>query len=283
MKPHGSYISDIILLLFFTVLTLLSIFNPILSNTFLKPVLGIIFVAFIPGYALISFLFPSNNELSFSERLLLSFASSVAIVGLVGFILNYTSFGIHLTIIALILFILVISFSLLTFFRRRYTDDSFNPEFTPTLSGIKKVFVREEGIDKALSIILIILIIFAVSMTTYAVVKPKQPEKFTEFYILGSDGKMSNYPTQLSSGVNGHATIVIVNHEKVPTSYLLVYNYNGTTVSETNITLQDGQNISVPMTIVTGNTGKKEVELLLYKQPDQQNVYLSLRFWVTVV
>jgi hypothetical protein len=37
------------------------------------------------------------------------------------------------------------------------------------------------------------------------------------------------------------------------------------------------------MTIVTGNTGKKEVELLLYKQPDQQNVYLSLRFWVTVV
>jgi uncharacterized membrane protein len=283
MKSRGSYIIDIILLLFFTALTLLSIFNPIISNSFLKPVLGIIFIAFIPGYVLISFLFPSNGEISLSERLLLSFGSSVAIVGLVGFILNYTSFGIRLEIIVEILTVIVILFSLLTFLRRRYTNDSYNPEFTPTLSGIKRAFVKEKGIDKALSIILIILVVLAISMTTYAVVKPKQPEKFTEFYVLGSDGKMSNYPTNLTSSENGNITIVIVNHENVPTSYLLVYNFNGTTVSENNITLQDGQNISVPLTIVPGNSGKKEVELLLYKQPDHQNVDLSLRFWVNVV
>ena len=69
---------------------------------------------------LISFLFPSNNEITMSERLLLSFASSVAIVGLVGFVLNYTSFGIHIAIIALILGVMVLLFSFLTFFRRRY-------------------------------------------------------------------------------------------------------------------------------------------------------------------
>jgi uncharacterized membrane protein len=120
-------------------------------------------------------------------------------------------------------------------------------------------------------------------MTTYAVVKPKQPENFTEFYILGSEGKMSNYPTNLTSGESGNINIVIVNHETVPTSYLLVYNYNGTTVSKNYITLQNDQNISIPTTIVTGSTGKKEVELLLYKLPDQQNVSLSLRFWVNVV
>ena len=283
MKSRGSYINDIILLLFFTALTLLSIFNPLLSNTFLRPILGVIFIALIPGYALISFLFPSNNEINMSERLLLSFASSVAIVGLVGFVLNYSSFGIHIAIIALILGVMVLLFSLLTFFRRRYAADSYTPEFTPTFSGIKKVFVKESGIDKALSIILIILIIFAVSMTTYAVVKPKQAENFSEFYILGSDGKMSNYPTNLTSGENGNITVVIVNHEHAPTSYNMVYNYNGTTVSENNFTLQNGQNISVPLTIVTGNTGKKEVELLLYKQQDKQNVYRSLHFWINVV
>ena len=283
MKSSGTHISDIILLLFFTALTLLSIFYPLFGDIFLKPVLGIIFIAFIPGYALISFLFPSNDELNLSERLILSFGSSVAIVGLVGFTLNYTSFGIHLEIIALILTIIIILFSLLTFFRRRYTEYSYNPEFTPTLNGIKNAFVREKGIDKALSVIIVILVVFAVSMTTYAVVKPKQPEKFTEFYILGSDGKMSNYPTNLTSGENGNVTIMIVNHENVPTSYILVYNYNGTTVSKNYITLQDGQNISVPLSIVTGNTGKKEVELLLYKQPDQRNVYLSLHFWVNVL
>jgi uncharacterized membrane protein len=283
MKSRGSYIIDIILLLFFTALTLLSIFNPIISNSFLKPVLGIIFIAFIPGYALISFLFPSNGEITLSERLLLSFGTSVAIVGLVGFILNYTSFGIRLEIIVEILTAIVILFSLLTVLRRIYTEDSYNPEFTPTLSRIKGGFVKEKGLDKALSIILVILIVFAISMTTYAVVKPKQPEKFTEFYILGSDGKMSNYPTNLTSGESGNINIVIVNHETIPTSYLLVYNYNGTTVSKNYITLQNDQNISIPTTIVTGSTGKKEVELLLYKLPDQQNVSLSLRFWVNVV
>lgn len=283
MKSRGSYINDIILLLFFTALTMLSIFNPVLSDTFLRPVLGIIFIAFIPGYAFISFLFPINDDINMSERLLLSFASSVAIVGLVGFVLNYTPFGIHIAIIALILTVMVLLFSILTFFRRRYAADSYNPEFIPTLSGIKKVFVKESGIDKALSIIIVILIIFAVSMTTYAVVKPKQAENFTEFYILGSDGKLSNYPTNITSGENGHINAVIVNHERAPTSYLLVYNYNGTIVSENSITLQNGQNISVPITIVTGNVGSKEVELLLYKQPDQQNVYRSLHFWVNVV
>ena len=283
MKSHGSYLTDIILLLFLTALTLLSIFNPILSNTILKQVLGIIFIAFLPGYAIISFLFPINDEINMSERLLLSFATSIAIIGLIGFILNYTSFGIHLAIIALILTIIIILFSLLTFLRRRYNNNSFNPEFTPTLKGIRRVFLLESGIDKALSLVLIVLIVLAVSMTTYAVVKPKQPEKFTEFYILGSDGLMSNYPTNLTSGTNGQITAVIVNHENVPTSYLMIYQYNGTTISENNFTLQDGQNMSIPITIVTGNTGKKEIELLLYKQPDEQNVYRSLHFWINVV
>ena len=283
MKSHGSYITDIIILLFLTGLTLLSIFNPLLSNTFLKQILGIVFIAFLPGYAIISFLFPINDEINLSERLLLSFATSVAIVGLIGFTLNYTSFGIHLPIIALILTVIIIVFSILTFLRRRYSDDTFTPEFAPTLNGIKNAFIRESGIDKGLSIILIVLIVLAVSMTTYAVVQPKQPEKFTEFYILGSDGLMSNYPTNLTSGESGHITAVIVNHENAPATYLMIYTYNGTIISENNFTLQDGQNMSIPITIITGNTGKKEVQLLLYKQPDEQNVYRSLHFWVNVV
>ena len=48
-ESHGSYITDIIILLFLTGLTLLSIFNPLRNNTFLKQILGIVFIAFLPG------------------------------------------------------------------------------------------------------------------------------------------------------------------------------------------------------------------------------------------
>ena len=282
MKSRGYYITDIILLLLITGLTIFVIYNPVLSNTWLRAVLGIVFIAFLPGYAVVSFLFPKNGDIGLSERLLLSFATSVAIVGLTGFILNYTPFGIHLNIMALIFLILIVVFSILTLIKRSFIVDSFNPEFTPTLRGIKKVFLNEKKIDKFLSIILIILVVFAISMTTYAVVKPKQSEKFTEFYILGSDGKMNNYPTNLSTGAIGNVTTVIVNNENTTTSYLLVYNYNGSTVSENNITLKSGENISIPYSIVAGNAGNNEVEFLLYKQPDKKNVYRSLHFWVNV-
>jgi uncharacterized membrane protein len=282
MKSRGYYITDIILLLLFTGLAIFVIFNPVLSNTLLRAVLGIVFVAFLPGYAVVSFLFPKNEDIGLSERLLLSFATSVAIAGLTGFVLNYTSFGIHLNIMALVFLILIVVFSILTLIKRSIIDDSFNPEFTPTLRGIKQVFLNEKKFDKYLSIILIILVVFAVSMTTYAVVKPKQSENFTEFYILGSDGKMYNYPTNLTAGEIGNITTVIVNNEQTKTSYLLVYNYNGSTVSEKGITLQSGENISIPYSIVAGNTGNNEVEFLLYKEPDEHNVYLSLHFWVNV-
>ncbi len=283
MKPRGIYITDISLLLFFTVLTILSLFIPILSSSFIKPILGIIFIAFLPGYAFISYLFPKNDDMRLLERLLLSFATSVAIVALVGFVLNYTPFGIHLEIMALIISMIIILFTILAYFKRLSTDGSFYLEFKPTIVKIKNLFYREDRIDKVLSVVLLILIVLSISMTAYAIVKPKQSENFTEFYILGANGKMSNYPTTIKINETGNLTVGIVNHENVPTSYLIVFNINGTNVSENNITLQNGEQRNIPYNFKSNNTGKKEVEFLLYKQPNLQNVYLSLHFWVNAV
>ena len=284
MKLHDTYITDIILLLLFTALTMLFIFIPVLSTTILKAVLGILFVSFLPGYSLISFLFPKNGNINLSERLLLSFATSVAIVTLLGFILNYTPFGIHLEIMALILTVFIILFAILTYINRRSIDKSeaFNPEFKPTVKGIKKIVEKEDKVDKHLSIILTILIILTISMTTYAIVKPKPAENFTEFYILGANG-MSNYPTTLNSGQNASLTVVIVNHENEPTSYLMIFKSNGTKIAENIITLQNGQRMELPINFTAGNPGQSEVEFLLYKKPDLQNVYLSLHFWITIL
>ena len=284
MIKRNIYITDMLLIYLFTALTILFTFIPLPGNDMIKPVLGVIFIAFLPGYTLISFLFPRNTDISSTERLLLSFATSVAISALVGFILNFLPYGIHLGIIIYILVIFILYFSVITIIRRRIIggDESYHPNIGTTFIGLVSGFRREGKLDKFLSIILLLLVILSISMTTYAVIKPKPSDNFTEFYILGADGKMSNYPTILNTNENASLTIRVANHEDSSTSYLVVTKYNGTIINENNISLKDGQIISLPSNFSAGNPGTKEVEYLLYKEPDLQNVYSYLHFWIKV-
>jgi uncharacterized membrane protein len=69
-------------------------------------VLGGVFILFLPGFMLISALYPRSGELDELERLALSIGLSLAIVPLVGLILNYTPWGITLTpiMVSLVIF-----------------------------------------------------------------------------------------------------------------------------------------------------------------------------------
>lgn len=69
----------------------------------------------------------------------------------------------------------------------------------------------KSNIDKTLSVILIIALIAAVAITIYIVVFPQPGEKFTEFYILGPNGKAGDYPSNLTVSESGNMIIGIVN------------------------------------------------------------------------
>jgi uncharacterized membrane protein len=62
----------------------------------LRYILGSFFVLFIPGYTLIEALYPEERSLSPLERVALSIGLSIALVPLIGLLLNYTPFGIRL-------------------------------------------------------------------------------------------------------------------------------------------------------------------------------------------
>ena len=62
----------------------------------LRIVLGLPFVLFFPGFTLISALFPKREWLNNMERVVLSFGISIATVTLIGFILNFTPWGLQL-------------------------------------------------------------------------------------------------------------------------------------------------------------------------------------------
>lgn len=79
----------------FTMLVVFSVeSSPLL---YVRYVLGGLFVLFLPGAMLIAALYPRGGELDGLERLALSIGLSLAIVPLVGLVLNYTPWGITLT------------------------------------------------------------------------------------------------------------------------------------------------------------------------------------------
>ncbi|MCE4629954.1 MAG: DUF1616 domain-containing protein [Desulfurococcales archaeon] len=85
----------------------------------LRYVLGSIYVLFLPGYSLIEALYPEEGRLSDLEKLALSIGLSLAIVPLIGLVLNYTPWGIRLNPYIVASFTLIISL-LFTGSYRRY-------------------------------------------------------------------------------------------------------------------------------------------------------------------
>jgi hypothetical protein len=81
-------------------------------------VLGSVFVLFLPGYVTVEALFPKGRELDGIERFALSVGLSLALVPLVGLLLNYTPWGIRLTPIVISLTILTVGLALVALGKR---------------------------------------------------------------------------------------------------------------------------------------------------------------------
>jgi len=73
-------------------------------------ILGSIFVLWLPGYTLTKALFP-EKELDGTERVALSMGMSIALVPIIGLLLNYTPWGIRLTPITISLLALTLTFA----------------------------------------------------------------------------------------------------------------------------------------------------------------------------
>jgi len=84
----------------------------------LRWALGSVFVLFIPGYVAVEALFPKGRELDSIERFALSVGLSLALVPLVGLLLNYTPWGIRLTPIVISLTILTVGLAMVALTRQ---------------------------------------------------------------------------------------------------------------------------------------------------------------------
>lgn len=187
-------------------------------STVLRTILGLPFLLFIPGYILVYALFPTRSTtrgLQGIERIALSVGLSIAVVPLLGLMLNYTPWGIRLEPILLSLFFFIIGIGAIGLYRwfRTSPDERFTFSFH---------FSRPQTtsrIDALLTTLLVICILIAVVALIYVIMTPKIGETFTEFYLLGSSGKATGYPQNLTVGENASVIIGIANHEARTINY----------------------------------------------------------------
>ena len=140
--------SDIFVVIILVLLTVFFILIPSLNNTWVRTVLGLPMVLFLPGYALIAALFPHRDDLDGIERTALSFGLSIAVVPLLGLGLNYTPWGIRLVPILVTLSIFTLGMCVIAVYRRGELPEgeAFSVPFRAALHSLRlEVFAHEQS------------------------------------------------------------------------------------------------------------------------------------------
>jgi len=277
----GRSAGDLWAALLLTALTLISIFIPPFSTSAIRIALGLPFVLFLPGYALIAALFPGKSELDGIERLALSFGMSIAVVPLIGLALNYTPWGIRLRPVAASLSIFTALLTLIAYERRKSLPEEDRYRLSLNLQWRKWLETGDRA-DKALTALLLLSITLALVALIYVIATPKQGERFTEFYILGEKGLAADYPVKMTAGKPSAVRVGVVNREHEQVNYTLVVALENTTLLRKSLSLSHNTTWEEELQLVPQSTGEKlKLQFLLYRGNSSQP-YRSLHLWVDV-
>jgi uncharacterized membrane protein len=259
------------------ILVFVIIFSP--SNV-LRIILVIPFLLFFPGYALITAIFPGKEEIGGVERVVLSSGLSIVVVSLIGLILNFTPWGIRLKPILYSVASLILMASVIAWLRQSglTEHERFGIRLHLTFLGWGKNIK-----DRVLTITLVLAILGALCTLIYITATPKGGEAFTEFYILGQQGKSGDYPDKLKVGDEGGVIVGIINHERMKVSYSIEGAIGGNTTSVVGpVVLVDEQKWEGQVGFVAREPGEdQKVEFGLYKNGEKEP-YLELHLWVDV-
>ncbi|KKG17787.1 hypothetical protein EO98_11660 [Methanosarcina sp. 2.H.T.1A.6] len=283
--------SDLLTVIGLVILTDLFVLMPGLSETVLRNILGLPLVLFLPGYALIAALFPAKSDLDGIERTALSFGLSIAVVPLIGLGLNYTPWGIRILPILISLSLFTFAMCGLAYLRRAGLPeaDAFKVPFREMALALKAEILEkpEPGLDRALTVILVLSILLSVTTLFYVVITPKEGEHFTEFYLLGPEGMADNYPTNYTLGESGTVIVGVVNHEYRPVNYTMEVRLENKSLplpeDMQQVALAYNETWEEPLTLTPPVEGKDmKLEFLLFNETDKNTPYRDLHLWINV-
>ncbi len=294
-KKRMPAIMDLKLTVILIIASIIFILVPPYNQTFLRIILALPLLLFLPGYLFILVMFPKQGELSPIERFTLSIGLSIAIFVFDGFALNYTSWGFRPNSIVISLSIVMGLFLIAAYFQRwRLGENGYGLSYKDLISFYHTIRSKETetgpeydpALEKMLIKTMIVAILLVTAMLVYAKVT-NEPEKFTALYILGANGKAEDYPTEVYIGNPTTILVGIENYEHAPVNYSLQVNLGGKILKEQHITLNHNakwlNNVTfVPQltsSVAFAGTNKSKLEFLLLK--DNQS-YRSVHLLVNV-
>lgn len=300
---------DLIAVFVWILLAVIFIYMPFLNETILRVVFALPVAIFIPGYSLTAALFPSKKDIDLIERIALSFGFSIAVVPLISLGLNYTPWGIRLDPIVISLFIFTTAVLIIAQYRRALlpVDEQYRFLLRQMLADTGNELFPEEitKVDRLFSVLLVISIIVAIGTSIFVIAVPKEGEKFTEFYILGEEGKVADYPTKSAAGSLQSLIIGIGNHEYRNVSYIVEtfavnQMFNDTTNSSSIVSMElldriildvaDNETVEIPYNFTINSPSDNKIQFLLFVDdlPDDNvwgmerinSSYQNLHLWI---
>jgi len=273
----------------------------------LRILLGAPLLLVIPGYVLVGTLFPAAppspemtatrapaGSLGTLERFALSLGLSLAVVPLLGLLLNVTPLGIRTTPVLLTVATFNVLFGLLAWMRRQRIPEPLRPSF---VLRFPRPAAPGSAVGKLLAILIVAAALSALAAVAYVALAPRSAEPFTEFYVLGPEGKAEGYPTRLAAGETGHVILGIANHETghraytvTPTLVNVTFAANATGVvvptehgrtplPPIRVDLDAGALREVPFDFTLPTGGPTEL-LLELRDGVGEGAYRSLHLWI---
>ncbi len=251
----------------------------------LRIILSLAFILFFPGYTLISALFPAKGRLDGIERLALSLGLSLAVVPLIGLVLNFTPWGIRFEPILFSLLGFILAMAVTAIYRQAQLlpEERFGVDFRGALSRATASWTGQGRWDKLLTILLLAAIAGTIGTVAYAIQTPRAAEKFTEFYILGPGGKAVDYPRAVILGMSSQVIVGIVNREQETGTYRIGIAIDGEKIKEIGpLTLTAEEKWEQTVSFNATKLGAdQKVEFQLYRG-ESMEPYRSLHLWLDV-
>lgn len=276
---------DMKIVLLWTALCIVSIYTPVINQSFLRLILALPLILFIPGYVLMAALFPDSADIDAIERIVLSIGASIVITPLIGLCLNFTSWGIRLDPIIISLTAVIVVLVVIAVIRR--TRTSPESRYTIPVPEIRQTVQNEWAMrngskrDRILFFVSIFAIGMVVLSAALVMTLPKPGEKFSEFFILGENRTADYYPRSIVPDISNPMYIGIGNHEFRTINYsveiyLIPKPANETIVATSqpatllvktySVTLSHNETSIIPFDLIAPDANYSRVDFLLFDE-----------------
>lgn len=245
---------------------------------------AILSLLFIPGYVALTALYSRSQELSVLERIAFSIAFSMALVIFSGLVLNFTPWGIRTVPVALANLGLTGALSVAAYRRRQHRVPPAGFDGLFRLPPLASAWRALPMMDRLVYGFLVLSVVVLIGAVGYKLSQRPPGSAFTEFYVLGQEGLLRDYPPRLIVGEPTELQVGIGNRERQEIEYTVRAVLEDATVGQLQgIRLVPGEEWLGPLQVVAQEPAEAQrLDLLLIRDGDTEPLH-RLHLWVDVL